>query len=59
MMPICKLEAMHIVQFVDPAGSTRTGTWTDGRIEYFDKIYDATDVNILPPSAPSKSSASG
>ncbi|RQG95364.1 fumarylacetoacetate hydrolase family protein [Natrarchaeobius chitinivorans] len=45
---------MRQVRFIDPAGTTRTGEWIDGTIEFGDQEYDPADVRILPPSDPSK-----
>ncbi|WP_128478687.1 fumarylacetoacetate hydrolase family protein [Halorussus pelagicus] len=45
---------MRKVRFRDPAGSTRTGEWTDDGIEAADRIYDESAVELLPPSDPSK-----
>ncbi len=45
---------MRKVRFRDPAGSTRTGEWTDEGIEAADRTYDDEDVELLPPCDPSK-----
>lgn len=45
---------MHRVRFRDPAGSIRTGEWTDGGISFGGKTFDPTEVDILPPCEPSK-----
>ncbi len=59
---------MKRVRFRDPAGSVRTGEWTDvdgtpadddtvgqgGRIRFADRSYDPDEVDILPPCEPSK-----
>ncbi|NHN61375.1 MULTISPECIES: fumarylacetoacetate hydrolase family protein [Halorussus] len=45
---------MRRVRFRDPAGSTRVGEWTDGRIEAAGETYDAADVAVLPPAEPTK-----
>lgn len=42
------------VRFRDPAGSIRTGTWTDGGITFGGRQYDPADVTILPPCEPTK-----
>ncbi|WP_436934698.1 fumarylacetoacetate hydrolase family protein [Halovenus marina] len=45
---------MKQVRFTDPAGSTRTGRWTDDGIEFGDRTYDPDEVDILPPVEPTK-----
>lgn len=45
---------MHHVRFRDPAGSIRTGEWTEDGIIFADRTYDYDDVDILPPSEPTK-----
>jgi 2-keto-4-pentenoate hydratase/2-oxohepta-3-ene-1,7-dioic acid hydratase in catechol pathway len=45
---------MHTVRFRDPAGSVRTGAWTDDGIEFAGQTYDESGVEILPPCEPSK-----
>ena len=45
---------MRRVRFRDPAGSVRTGTWTDEGITFGGRQYDPADVTILPPCEPSK-----
>jgi 2-keto-4-pentenoate hydratase/2-oxohepta-3-ene-1,7-dioic acid hydratase in catechol pathway len=45
---------MRRVRFSDLAGATRTGIWTDDGIEFGGETYDPNEVDILPPSNPSK-----
>ena len=45
---------MRRVRFRDPAGSIRTGEWTDEGITFADRTYDEADVDVLPPTEPSK-----
>ncbi|UPV76549.1 fumarylacetoacetate hydrolase family protein (plasmid) [Halorussus limi] len=45
---------MREVRFRDPAGSTRVGEWTDDGIECAGATYDESEVELLPPSDPSK-----
>jgi 2-keto-4-pentenoate hydratase/2-oxohepta-3-ene-1,7-dioic acid hydratase in catechol pathway len=45
---------VHRVRFRDPAGSVRQGTWSDDGIEFGDRVYDPADVDVLPPTDPSK-----
>jgi 2-keto-4-pentenoate hydratase/2-oxohepta-3-ene-1,7-dioic acid hydratase in catechol pathway len=59
---------MKQVRFRDPAGSVRTGEWVDddgnpadtsiagegGMIRFGDREYDPDEVDVLPPSDPSK-----
>jgi len=45
---------MRKVRFRDPAGSTRTGEWTDDGIEAAGRIYDESEIDVLPPTDPSK-----
>ncbi|WP_276302380.1 fumarylacetoacetate hydrolase family protein [Halorussus lipolyticus] len=45
---------MRKVRFRDPAGSTRTGEWTDEGIEAAGEIYHEDDVTVLPPADPTK-----
>ena len=45
---------MRIARFRDPAGSIRTGEWTDETVRFADQEYDHDDVDILAPTEPSK-----
>lgn len=45
---------MHRVRFRDPAGSIRQGEWDDGEISFANDGYDPEEVDILPPSEPTK-----
>jgi 2-keto-4-pentenoate hydratase/2-oxohepta-3-ene-1,7-dioic acid hydratase in catechol pathway len=45
---------MHRVRFRDPAGSVRTGRWTDGEITFGGETFDADEVDVLPPCEPTK-----
>jgi 2-keto-4-pentenoate hydratase/2-oxohepta-3-ene-1,7-dioic acid hydratase in catechol pathway len=45
---------MREVRFRDPAGHVRVGEWTDGSIDYYGRTYDASDVDVLPPTEPTK-----
>jgi len=45
---------MRIARFRDPAGSVRTGEWTDSTVRFGEREYDHEEVEILPPSEPSK-----
>lgn len=45
---------MRKVRFRDPAGSVRTGEWVDNKVQFADRTYPLEDVEILPPSNPSK-----
>jgi 2-keto-4-pentenoate hydratase/2-oxohepta-3-ene-1,7-dioic acid hydratase in catechol pathway len=45
---------MKIVRFIDPAGSMRTGEWTDDGIAFGGRQYDHDEVDVLPPTDPSK-----
>ncbi|WP_101297031.1 fumarylacetoacetate hydrolase family protein [Halegenticoccus soli] len=45
---------MHRVRFRDPAGSVRNGTWTDDGIRFGGETYDPADVDVLPPTEPTK-----
>lgn len=42
------------VRFRDPAGSIRTGTWTDDGVEFGDVTYNHDSIDVLAPSQPSK-----
>lgn len=42
------------VRFRDPAGVVREGSWTEAGIEYADRRYDEADIDVLPPTEPSK-----
>lgn len=44
---------MH-VRFRDPAGSVRTGSWTDTGVAFGGETYSVEDVDILAPTSPSK-----
>ena len=45
---------MRKVRFRDPAGSVRTGEWTDDGVEFGGETYDESEVEILPPADPTK-----
>ncbi|MFC6613633.1 fumarylacetoacetate hydrolase family protein [Halopenitus salinus] len=45
---------MHRVRFCDPAGSVRTGEWTDEGIVFDGRTYAPESVEILPPCEPTK-----
>ncbi len=42
------------VSFKDKSGKINTGNWERDGIVYRDKIYDPADVEILPPTTPTK-----
>lgn len=45
---------MHEMRFRDPAGSIRRGEFEDGTVSFGDRTYDVDEVDVLPPSLPSK-----
>jgi 2-keto-4-pentenoate hydratase/2-oxohepta-3-ene-1,7-dioic acid hydratase in catechol pathway len=45
---------MRLARVRDPAGYVRIGEWTDDGIELPDGTYSPDEVDILPPSEPSK-----
>lgn len=45
---------MKVVRFIDPAGSLRLGEWQGDRIYDDDEVYSPDEVNVRPPSDPSK-----
>lgn len=45
---------MRKVRFRDPAGSVRVGEWTDDGIEFGNQTYDEAEIDVLPPTDPSK-----
>ena len=45
---------MQRVRFRDPAGSVRTGEWTDDGVSFAGDDYDLDEVRLLPPCEPSK-----
>ena len=45
---------MKRVRFRDPAGSVRTGKWTDDGVAFGGRTYDREAVDVLPPCEPSK-----
>ena len=45
---------MRTVRFRNPAGATRTGQWTEDGLIFGDEVYDPREVDVLPPSEPSK-----
>ncbi|SFG86254.1 2-keto-4-pentenoate hydratase/2-oxohepta-3-ene-1,7-dioic acid hydratase (catechol pathway) [Halopelagius inordinatus] len=45
---------MHRVRFRDPAGSVRTGRWTDDGLAFGGETFDPDDVDVLPPCEPTK-----
>jgi len=45
---------MHYVRFRDPAGAVRRGEWHGDTVTFADRTYDLDEVDVLPPSEPSK-----
>ncbi|MFB6266668.1 MAG: fumarylacetoacetate hydrolase family protein [Halodesulfurarchaeum sp.] len=45
---------MKRVRFRDPAGAIRNGRWTDGAIEFGGEQFDPAEVDVLPPTDPTK-----
>lgn len=45
---------MRRVRFRDPAGTVRTGSWTDDGITFANKTYLREEVDVLPPCEPTK-----
>jgi len=45
---------MHRVRFRDPAGSVRTGEWHGEEVSFGGRSYKLGEVDVLPPSEPSK-----
>lgn len=45
---------MKFVRFKDKTGNTRTGDWTNSGIESAEYIYNPDEVEILPPTKPTK-----
>lgn len=45
---------MPHVRFRDPAGSIRQGTWHDDAVSFAGRTYALDEVDILPPSEPTK-----
>jgi len=45
---------MRTVRFRDPAGSVRTGEWHGDGVSFGGETYDLDDVDVLPPSDPTK-----
>ncbi|MFB6232815.1 MAG: fumarylacetoacetate hydrolase family protein [Haloarculaceae archaeon] len=45
---------MHRIRFRDPAGTVRTGAYSDGEIAFGAETYDPSEVEVLPPSEPTK-----
>lgn len=45
---------MKRVRFRDPAGSIRTGEWTDGKLHFGTDSHDPVEVEILAPTDPTK-----
>ena len=45
---------MHRVRFRDPAGSVRTGEWHGDEVSFAGRTYDVEEVDVLPPSEPTK-----
>lgn len=45
---------MKRVRFRDPGGVVRNGEWLGSSVSFADRTYDLNEVDILPPSAPSK-----
>ena len=45
---------MRSVRFRDDGGHIREGIWKNGTIEFCGRVYDSGEVEIVPPSNPSK-----
>jgi 2-keto-4-pentenoate hydratase/2-oxohepta-3-ene-1,7-dioic acid hydratase in catechol pathway len=45
---------MHELCFRDPAGAVRRGEYEDGTVTFGGRTYDLEEVDVLPPSNPSK-----
>jgi 2-keto-4-pentenoate hydratase/2-oxohepta-3-ene-1,7-dioic acid hydratase in catechol pathway len=45
---------MRQIRFRDPGGSVRTGELVDGTVRFGDDGYDVAEVDVLPPTVPSK-----
>ena len=45
---------MRRARFRDPAGSVRTGEWTDDGLAFGGEVYDPSEVDVLPPVEPTK-----
>jgi 2-keto-4-pentenoate hydratase/2-oxohepta-3-ene-1,7-dioic acid hydratase in catechol pathway len=45
---------MHRMRFRDPAGSVRTGEFQDNTVSFGGQTYDIEDVDVLPPTEPTK-----
>lgn len=45
---------MHVARFRTSTGLTRTGEWVDGKLQAGGKQYEPNDVDILPPTEPTK-----
>lgn len=45
---------MHELCFRDPAGAVRRGEYDDGTASFGGRTYDVDDVDVLPPTNPSK-----
>jgi 2-keto-4-pentenoate hydratase/2-oxohepta-3-ene-1,7-dioic acid hydratase in catechol pathway len=45
---------MQRVRFRDPAGSVRTGEWTDEGVAFAGTTYAFAEVDVLPPCEPTK-----
>lgn len=45
---------MYTARFRDPAGSVRTGTFTDSTVSFGGEEYDLAEVDVLPPCEPTK-----
>jgi 2-keto-4-pentenoate hydratase/2-oxohepta-3-ene-1,7-dioic acid hydratase in catechol pathway len=45
---------MKWMRFRDPAGAVRTGEYDDGTVAFGDRRFDVSEVDVLPPTEPSK-----
>ena len=45
---------MRHVRFRDPAGSVRRGEWHDGHVSFAGNTYELDEIDVLPPSDPTK-----
>ena len=45
---------MHRIRFRDPAGSVRVGNLDDGLVSFGNNQYELEEIDVLPPTEPSK-----
>lgn len=53
-MTLNDFSVMRRIRFRDPAGSVRTGNLDDGQVSFGNNVYELDEIDVLPPTDPSK-----